>query len=183
MARGAVVSPVTGFRYFNVYGPHEQHKGRMASVAFHQYFQFRKEGKVKLFEGCLGYGNGEQRRDFVYVGDVIDTILGFFDHPVTGIFNLGTGPIPAVQRHLAHRGEHAARGREEDHEAAHPRRSRVSGLHRIHSVPEALKGKYQAFTQADLTNLRGAGCKTTFKTVEEGTALYMKDLLARYPNP
>ena len=91
MARGAVVSPVTGFRYFNVYGPHEQHKGRMASVAFHQYFQFRKEGKVKLFEGCLGYSNGEQRRDFVYVGDVIDTILGFFDHPVTGIFNLGTG--------------------------------------------------------------------------------------------
>ena len=183
MARGAVVSPVTGFRYFNVYGPHEQHKGRMASVAFHQYFQFRKEGKVKLFEGCLGYGNGEQRRDFVYVGDVMDTILGFFDHPVIGILNLGTGrsqpfndiSLTVVNTLLA-----------EEKKITKPltlEEAVSQGYIEYIPFPEALKGKYQAFTQADLTNLRGAGCKTTFKTVEEGTALYMKDLLARYPNP
>ena len=65
-------APVVGLRYFNVYGPHEQHKGRMASVAFHQYFQFKKTGKVKLFEGCQGYANGAQMRDFVYVEDVVN---------------------------------------------------------------------------------------------------------------
>ena len=91
MAAGKLRAPVSGMRYFNVYGPHEQHKGRMASVAFHQYFQFRKDRKVRLFEGCLGYGNGEQMRDFVYVKDVVETILGFFDQPANGIFNVGTG--------------------------------------------------------------------------------------------
>ena len=68
-------APVVGLKYFNVYGPHEQHKGRMASVAFHQYFQYRRDHKVKLFEGCLGYGNGEQSRDFVYVEDVCKVLL------------------------------------------------------------------------------------------------------------
>ena len=85
LAKGEVKAPVIGLRYFNVYGPHEQHKGRMASVAFHQFFQFRKEGHVRLFEGCLGYGNGEQERDFVYVDDVIAVNLHFFDKPVSGI--------------------------------------------------------------------------------------------------
>jgi ADP-L-glycero-D-manno-heptose 6-epimerase len=85
-------SQIVGFRYFNVYGPRESHKGRMASVAFHHYNQFRAEGKVKLFEGCDGYGNGEQKRDFVYVGDVAKVNLFFLDHPEkSGIFNLGTG--------------------------------------------------------------------------------------------
>ena len=85
-------SQIAGFRYFNVYGPRESHKGRMASVAFHHYNQFRAEGKVKLFEGCDGYGNGEQKRDFVYVGDVAKVNLFFLDHPEkSGIFNLGTG--------------------------------------------------------------------------------------------
>ena len=80
-----------GLRYFNVYGPNEQHKGRMASVAFHQYFQYRRTGKVKLFEGCLGYGNGEQSRDFVYVGDVCKVLMHFLDKPVSGVYNCGTG--------------------------------------------------------------------------------------------
>ena len=84
-------APVIGLRYFNVYGPHEQHKGRMASVAFHQYFQYRRTGKVKLFEGCLGYGNGEQLRDFVYIDDVTNVLMHFLDHPVSGIYNCGTG--------------------------------------------------------------------------------------------
>ena len=86
------MSQVVGFRYFNVYGPRESHKGRMASVAFHHYNQFRADGKVRLFEGCDGYANGEQKRDFVYVGDVAKVNLYFLDHPEkSGIFNLGTG--------------------------------------------------------------------------------------------
>ena len=86
------MSQVVGFRYFNVYGPRESHKGRMASVAFHHYNQFRADGKVRLFEGCDGYANGEQKRDFVYVGDVAKVNLYFLDHPEkSGIFNLGIG--------------------------------------------------------------------------------------------
>ena len=87
----ALTAPVAGMRYFNVYGPHEQHKGRMASVAFHQYFQFKKEGRVKLFEGCLGYGNGCQMRDFVFVEDVIDIAMYFMTAGKSGIFNCGSG--------------------------------------------------------------------------------------------
>src|SRR6478672_7114910 len=83
---------VAGFRYFNVYGPREQHKGAMASVAFHFYHQFRSSARVKLFEGSGGYGAGEQRRDFVHVDDVVKVNLDFLDHPKrSGIFNLGTG--------------------------------------------------------------------------------------------
>src|SRR5512133_2374457 len=83
---------VAGFRYFNVYGPRESHKGRMASVAFHNFNQFRAEGKVKLFGEYNGYAAGEQTRDFVSVEDVAKVNLFFFDHPEkSGIFNLGTG--------------------------------------------------------------------------------------------
>ena len=86
-----LTAPVAGLRYFNVYGPHEQHKGRMASVAYHQFHQFRKDGKVKLFEGCLGYTNGAQMRDFVYVDDVVDVNFFCLDKSVSGIYNCGTG--------------------------------------------------------------------------------------------
>ena len=97
---------VAGFRYFNVYGPREQHKGRMASVAFHQFNQFRAEGKVKLFGEYGGYGPGEQKRDFVFIDDVVAVNLWFFDHPdKSGIFNLGTRPRPAVQRRGHRRGQ------------------------------------------------------------------------------
>ncbi|MEY4911268.1 MAG: ADP-glyceromanno-heptose 6-epimerase, partial [Pseudomonadota bacterium] len=83
---------VVGFRYFNVYGPREQHKGRMASVAFHHFNQFRETGKVKLFGEYGGYAAGQQSRDFVFVDDVVAVNLWFLDHPdASGIFNLGTG--------------------------------------------------------------------------------------------
>ena len=89
---GDAVSPVVGFRYFNVYGPREQHKGRMASVAFHFFNEFQAEGRVKLFEGCDGYANGEQRRDFVFVDDVVKVNMFFLEHQdLSGIYNLGTG--------------------------------------------------------------------------------------------
>ena len=84
-------APVVGLRYFNVYGPRESHKGRMASVALHHFHQYRDDGKVKLFEGSHGYANGEQRRDFVYVDDVVSVNLHFWNRPVSGIYNVGTG--------------------------------------------------------------------------------------------
>src|SRR4029453_136585 len=83
---------VAGFRYFNVYGPNEAHKGRMASVAYHAYHQLLASGKVKLFVGSGGYGNGEQKRDFVYVEDVVDVNLWFLEHrAVSGVYSCGTG--------------------------------------------------------------------------------------------
>ena len=101
---------IVGFRYFNVYGPREQHKGRMASVAFHFFNQYRAEGKVKLFEGCDGYANGEQRRDFVSIEDVVKVNMWFLDHPdVSGIFNLGTGRARASTMSRWRRSTRAAR--------------------------------------------------------------------------
>ena len=172
-------SPVIGMRYFNVYGPNEQHKGRMASVAYHQYFQYRRTGKVKLFEGCLGYGNGEQSRDFVYVGDVVKVLMHFLDKPVSGIYNCGTGraqPFNDVALSVVNSlREHEGKPQLTLEEAV-----RAGDIEYI-PFPEALKGKYQAFTQANLTKLREAGCDVQFRTVQEGTHDYMQNLLAAYP--
>ena len=168
-------APVVGLRYFNVYGPHEQHKGRMASVAFHQYFQFKKEGRVKLFEGCQGYANGAQMRDFVYVDDVVDVAMHFMTAGVSGIFNCGTGraqPFNDVALTVIN----SLSGKKHTLEEAV-----AEGLIEYITFPEALKGKYQSFTQADLTKLREAGCDVSFKTVQEGTSKYMQYLSNAYP--
>lgn len=174
-------APVIGLRYFNVYGPREQHKGRMASVAYHQFNQFREHGKVKLFAGSHGYANGEQRRDFVHVDDVIAVNLHFFDKPVSGVYNCGSGraqafndvAITVVNTLRQARGEAPLTI---DHAV-------TQGLIEYVPFPEALKGKYQAFTQADLTQLRAAGCDHEFRTVQQGTADYVRDLLARAAPP
>ena len=172
-------SPVIGMRYFNVYGPNEQHKGRMASVAYHQYFQYRRTGKVKLFEGCLGYGNGEQSRDFVYVGDVVKVLMHFLDKPVSGIYNCGTGraqPFNDVALSVVNSlREHEGKPQLTLEEAV-----RAGDIEYI-PFPEALKGKYQAVTQANLTKLGEAGCDVQFRTVQDGTHDYMQNLLAAYP--
>ena len=170
---GSFNSQVVGFRYFNVYGPRESHKERMASVAFHHYNQFRTDGKVKLFEGCDGYANGEQRRDFVYVGDVAKVNLHFLDHPEqSGIFNLGTGRAQSFNdvAVASVNGARALAGKE-----TFPLAELLSqGLIEYIPFPEALKGKYQSFTQADLTRLRKAGYADEFATVEEGVAQYVE---------
>lgn len=169
---GSFNSQVVGFRYFNVYGPRESHKGRMASVAFHHYKQFRADGKVKLFEGCDGYANGEQRRDFVYVDDVAKVNLHFLDHPEqSGIFNLGTGRAQSFNdvAVASVNGCRALNG-----QVALPLTElRQQGLIEYIAFPEALKGKYQSFTQADLTKLRKAGYDGEFATVEEGVQQYV----------
>lgn len=166
-------SQIVGFRYFNVYGPRESHKGRMASVAFHHYNQFAAERKVKLFEGCDGYGNGEQKRDFVYVGDVAKVNLYFLDHPEkSGIFNLGTGRAQSFND-LAAANVNSCRAL-----AGEPSQSLEEllkqGFIEYTPFPDALRGKYQSFTQADLSKLRAAGYTDSFASVEEGVAHYVK---------
>ena len=164
---------VAGFRYFNVYGPHEQHKGRMASVAYHQFNQFKAEGKVKLFGEYGGYGAGAQMRDFVFIDDVVAINLWFFDHPgVSGIFNLGTGraqPFNDVATSVVNT-MRAIQG-----EAALPIEAITEqGLIEYEQFPDALRGKYQCYTQADLSALRAAGCNHRFADVQTGVAKYVQ---------
>ncbi|MPZ46168.1 MAG: ADP-glyceromanno-heptose 6-epimerase, partial [Betaproteobacteria bacterium] len=168
---------VVGLRYFNVYGPREQHKGRMASVAWHFFNQFRGAGRVRLFEGSHGYANGEQRRDFVSVEDCVRVNLYFLDHPqLSGIFNVGTGRAQsfndvaaAVINGVAPAGGERARSMAELVSA---------GCVEYIAFPEDLRGKYQAFTQADLTRLRAAGYAEPFLSVEQGVARYCATLLS-----
>lgn len=151
-------SQIVGFRYFNVYGPREQHKGSMASVAFHLNNQVKEGENPKLFKGTDGYENGGQSRDFIYVGDVVNANLWFLDHPEhSGIFNLGTG-------------------------AAEPFRAIAEAVIKHHNkgeieyidFPEHLVGRYQNFTQADLTKLRATGFDLPFKDVATGVAEYLE---------
>ena len=165
-------SQVVGFRYFNVYGPREQHKGRMASVAYHHFNQYRETGKVRLFEGSGGYANGEQRRDFVFVEDVVKVNLDFLDHPQrSGIFNLGTGRAQTFNE-LAAATVNACRALE-----GKPALSLAElvgqGVIEYIPFPSQLVGKYQSFTEADLTRLRAAGYAGQFASVEEGVAKYV----------
>lgn len=152
-----VHSQVVGLRYFNVYGPREAHKGAMASVAFHLNNQMHESGKVKLFAGSDGYGDGDQRRDFIYVGDTVKAKLWFLANPdKSGIFNLGTGraqPFNDVANAVL---------------AWHKK----GGLEYI-PFPDHLKGRYQSFTQADISALRAAGYVESFKTVEQGVEAYL----------
>jgi ADP-L-glycero-D-manno-heptose 6-epimerase len=162
---------VAGFRYFNVYGPNEAHKGRMASVAFHAYHQLLSTGKVQLFEGSAGYGNGEQRRDFVHVDDVVDVNLWFLEHrEASGIFNCGTGRAQTFNQ-LAAATINAMQGTE--HTA---RELAQRGLIEYIPFPAGLKERYQSFTEADLSRLRAAGYPGEFKTVEQGVASYVSQL-------
>ena len=169
---------IVGFRYFNVYGDREQHKGRMASVAFHHFNQFRDAGKVKLFEGCDGYGNGEQSRDFVSVEDAVAINLWFLDHSAkSGIFNVGTGraqPFNDVATAVVNSLRKA-----EGKPVLALNELQREGLIEYVAFPEALRGKYQSFTQADIGALRKAGYKKDLLTVEEGVGRYVKRLLAR----
>lgn len=171
-------SQVVGFRYFNVYGPNEAHKARMASVAFHFFNQFRAEGKVKLFEGCDGYGHGEQRRDFVFVDDVVKVNMHFLDHPeASGIFNLGTGRAQSFND-VAVAVVNACRAAEGLSESSLTEMM-SQGVIEYVPFPDALKGKYQSFTEADLSVLRGAGYDHGFADVKRGVTKYCEWLLSR----
>ncbi|BAW79724.1 ADP-L-glycero-D-manno-heptose-6-epimerase [Candidatus Nitrosoglobus terrae] len=150
-------SQIAGFRYFNVYGPRETHKGAMASVAYHACHQLQKTGKIKLFEGCDGYLHGEQQRDFIYIDDVVAVNLWFLERPhCSGIFNVGTGKTQTfnaiAKAVITHHG---------------------SGEIEYIPFPDHLRGHYQSFTQADITALREKGYIKPFISVKEGVTAYM----------
>ena len=169
----AATSQVAGFRYFNVYGPRESHKGRMASVAFHFYNQYLKEGRVKLFEGSGGYAAGEQLRDFVSVEDVVRVNLFFLDHPkVSGIFNVGTGRAESFNE-VARSTINAVRGTRGEKPLTLAE-LRSAGAIEYVAFPAQLVGKYQSYTQADLAKLRQAGYEAPFLGVEEGVRRYVE---------
>ena len=151
---------VIGLRYFNVYGPREQHKGSMASVAFHLHNQILKGENPKLFEGCDGYDNGGQLRDFIYVDDIVAVNLWLYEHPeVNGIYNVGTGKAQSFKD--------VANAVIDFHQ---------KGQIEYIPFPDHLKGSYQSFTEADMRKLRAAGYDAPFKTVQEGVALYLAQL-------
>ncbi|MEC5387971.1 ADP-glyceromanno-heptose 6-epimerase [Uliginosibacterium sp. H3] len=170
-----IASPVVGFRYFNVYGQNEQHKGRMASVAFHCFNQCKAEGKVKLFEGCDGYGNGGQLRDFIHVDDIVSANLFFLEKGNSGVFNLGTGRAQSFND-IAVAVVNSFRSAD-GKEALSLEEMQKQGLIEYISFPEALKGKYQSFTQADISNLRGAGYDLPFTDVSTGVGRYCVKLM------
>lgn len=144
-------SQVCGFRYFNVYGPREGHKGSMASVAFHLNTQLSNGENPKLFAGSESF-----KRDFIYVEDVAAVNLWFWENAVSGIFNCGTGRAESFQEVA-------------DAALKYHQKGEIEYI----PFPEKLKGRYQAFTLADLTKLRAAGYDKPFKTVAEGVADYM----------
>ena len=151
---------IVGLRYFNVYGPQEQHKGNMASVAYHLHNQLKDNDKIKLFEGSHGYGNGEQRRDFIYVDDVVKVNLWFLKNKkISGIFNLGTGRSQTFN----------------DVANAVIDWNKKGTIEYI-EFPEKLLDAYQSFTQADITKLRKVGYEEEFLSVQEGVFRYLNSL-------
>ena len=151
-----VKSQVLGLRYFNVYGPQENHKGRMASVAFHLFQQLQETGKMKLFEGSKSF-----RRDFIHVADTVKINLHFYESKTSGIFNAGTGKARSFE------------------DIATTLQS-LHGSGEIESIPfpEDLHGKYQEFTEAGLDKLRAAGYSKEFMSLEEGVQQYYEQLSA-----
>lgn len=150
-------SQIVGLRYFNVYGPHEAHKGPMASLVLQLDDQVAATGKARLFGATEGYDPGEQRRDFIWVGDVVKINLWFMQNSTrSGIFNCGTGA-----------------SRTFNDLARAVLRYREVGEIEYFPFPDSLTGRYQSYTQADLTRLREAGYDGGFTTLEEGVARYL----------
>jgi ADP-L-glycero-D-manno-heptose 6-epimerase len=152
-----------GLKFFNVYGPNENHKGRMASVVWHAYNQIKATGKMKLFRSHRPeFKDGEQMRDFIYVKDVIDVCYFLMHHRKnSGIYNLGTGKARTFID-LA-RATFQSMNIEEDIEFI--------------DTPLDIRDKYQYFTQADMDKLRSIGCDTPFHSLEEGIGEYVRDYL------
>lgn len=148
---------IAGLRYFNVYGPRESHKGKMASVFFHFHHQLERDGGLKLFAGSHGCEDGEHRRDFIYVDDAVDVTLWMVDNRgVSGIFNCGTGRAETFNQ--------VARSVLSYHE---------SGELSYVPMPTQLHAAYQSYTCADLAALRKAGYSVEFLEVEQGARRYL----------
>jgi ADP-L-glycero-D-manno-heptose 6-epimerase len=153
-------SQVVGLRYFNVYGPGEAHKGGMASVAWHLHNQLAEGDEVRLFSGSDGYADGEQRRDFIHVDDIVNINFWAMDNPgASGIFNAGTGRSQTFKEVAQAVIDWHGRGR-------------IKYI----PFPDHLKGSYQSFTEADISGLREAGYDADFLTVQQGIARYLDAL-------
>jgi ADP-L-glycero-D-manno-heptose 6-epimerase len=149
-----------GLRYFNVYGPGEAHKGKMASVVWHLQQQLAASGELKLFQGSHGYGDGEQRRDFIHVDDVVRVVLWFLDHPqASGIFNVGTGKSGSFNELAQAVIDYSGRG-----------------SIRYIPFPGELASSYQSFTEAEIKTLRAAGYADAFMDIRAGVAKYLTAL-------
>jgi len=155
-----------GFKFFNVYGPNEYHKKRMASVVFHGYNQIKDEGKIKLFKSHRpDYKDGEQKRDFVYVKDVIKVLFWFLEHrPENSIYNLGTGTARSFID-LA-KSIFSAMNINENIEFI--------------DMPKDIRDKYQYFTEANMTKLHNIGYNYSFYSLENGISDYVKNYLMPY---
>ena len=172
-------SQIVGLRYFNVYGPHEQHKGAMASVALHCFNQYQTDGKVSLFGSYGDYPSGGHLRDFVAVEDVVKVNLFFLDRPqLSGIFNVGSGraqPFNDVALAVINRLRE-----QQDQPPLSLEMALLEGILEYSEFPEHLRGKYQCYTCADLERLRSVGYEQPTLTVEQGVARYC-DWLQRAP--
>ena len=154
-----------GFKFFNVYGPNEYHKGRMASVIWHSFNQVKKEGRVKLFKSHRpDFKDGQQLRDFIYVKDVLKVCYWLMlNRPASGIYNLGTGKARAFEDLV---------------------NATFAGLDKpalidFIDMPEDIRDKYQYFTEADMNKLQGAGYKDPFYSLEAGVSDYVRQYLAK----
>ncbi|MBH3468626.1 ADP-glyceromanno-heptose 6-epimerase [Pseudomonas putida] len=164
-------SQVVGLRYFNVYGPHEQHKGAMASVALHCFNQYQSHGKVSLFGSYGDYPSGGHLRDFVAVDDVVKVNMFFLDHPqLSGIFNVGSGRAQSFND-VALTVINRLRGYHHQPPLS-LEIALLEGILEYGEFPEHLRGKYQCYTCADLERLRAAGYEAATLTVEQGVGLY-----------
>ncbi len=159
--RKILKSQVVGLRYFNVYGPHETHKKSMASVIYHFNNQINDMGNLNLFSASGGYKNGEQRRDFIYVDDVVKTNVWMMNNRnISGIYNVGTGKSNSFN----------------DIANTIIKRRKKGKINYI-PFPKEIEKNYQSFTEADLTKLRSIGYKTEFISVDKGVNLYLDELL------
>ncbi len=163
MYENGLLDRVAGLRFFNVFGPNEYHKGRMASVIYNAFPPARDEGLVRLFESHVeGIGHGEQARDFVHVDHVVDAVLFVLDNGLSGIYNVGRGEANTFNT-LA--------------------RALLKGLGKeprieYFPMPEDLRGKYQYYTKADMSKLRAAGFEAPSRTFEEDVIDYVRRYLA-----
>lgn len=175
-------APVVGLRYFNVYGTRESHKDRMASVVLHNFNQYKVTGKVQLFEGCQGYANGGQVRDFISIEDVVKVNMFFFENhlndkeEISGIFNCGTG-IARSYNDLSLATVNACRQKQGLGELSLEQAVK-DGIIEYITFPKDLAGRYQCFTQADVNGLRESGYTNAFLSLEEGVSRYI-DILSK----
>ena len=160
-----------GLKFFNVYGPQEYHKGRMASMVFHTFNQYRDNGGVKLFKSHKeGFKDGEQLRDFVYLKDVVDVIYFLLTEKVeSGVYNIGTGEARSFLD-LSMATMRAASNNPE---------LKVEDVVEFIPMPEDLRGRYQYFTQAAMEKLKRAGYTKKFTSLEDGVKDYVQNYLAK----